>query len=431
MAYDAVDGHPQRRGGIPRSNPADPVLAALVELAAGRPVVVADDPDRENEIDFVAPAAGISTETVALMVRHGTGLICAALPASRARHLRLPPQVAENEDYKSTAYTVLCDARWPADGSIHTGISAADRARTLNVLADPAAGPSDLTRPGHVAPLVARPGGVLERGGHTEAGVDLTRLAGLPPVAAIVEVQHDDGSMVRLHEWPDFRRRHGLPDLAVLTIADLVAHRRQTETLVRHVGVADLPTAHGRFRVHAYQEAVTGAEHLALVMGDPADGVLVRVHSECRTGDALGSLRCDCRAQLEKALTAIAAEGRGVVVYLGGHEGRGIGLTNKIAAYALQDRGTDTYEANRLLGLPADARDYHAAAHILAHLGIASVRLLTNNTAKQQSLADHGVDVLARVPLEVGVTRENRRYLAAKAAAGHALTVVTTAARTA
>src|SRR6266487_2136800 len=265
MAHDAADGHQQRRAGIPRSSPTDPVISALVELAAGRPVIVADDPDRENEIDFVAAADGISAETVALMVRHGTGLICAAIPAERARHLRLPPQVAENEDYKGTAYTVLCDARWPADGSVHTGISAAD----------PAATAADLTRPGHVAPLVARPGGVLERGGHTEAGVDLTRLAGLQPAAAIVELQHDDGTMVRLHEWPAFRLRHRLPDLAVLTISDLIAYRRRTEVLVRHVGVAELPTSQGRFRVHAYREAVTGAEHLALVMGEIGDGALV------------------------------------------------------------------------------------------------------------------------------------------------------------
>src|SRR6266516_1424946 len=385
MAHDAADGHQQRRAGIPRSSPTDPVISALVELAAGRPVIVADDPDRENEIDFVAATDGISAETVALMVRHGTGLICAAIPAERARHLRLPPQVAENEDYKGTAYTVLCDARWPADGSVHTGISAADRARTLNVIADPAATAADLTRPGHVAPLVARPGGVL---------------------------QHDDGTMVRLHEWPAFRLRHRLPDLAVLTISDLIAYRRRTEVLVRHVGVAELPTSQGGFRVHAYREAVTGAEHLALVMGEIGDGALVRVHSECRTGDALGSLRCDCRAQLEMALGEIANEGRGVVVYLGGQEGRGIGLANKIAAYALQDEGTDTYEANRLLGLPEDARDYHAAAHILAHLGMARVRLLTNNVAKQRGLAGYGLEVVARVPLETGVTGENRRYLA-------------------
>jgi len=431
MAHDAADGHQQRRAGIPRSSPTDPVISALVELAAGRPVIVADDPDRENEIDFVAAADGISAETVALMVRHGTGLICAAIPAERARHLRLPPQVAENEDYKGTAYTVLCDARWPADGSVHTGISAADRARTLNVIADPAATAADLTRPGHVAPLVARPGGVLERGGHTEAGVDLTRLAGLQPAAAIVELQHDDGTMVRLHEWPAFRLRHRLPDLAVLTISDLIAYRRRTEVLVRHVGGAELPTSQGRFRVHAYREAVTGAEHLALVMGEIGDGALVRVHSECRTGDALGSLRCDCRAQLEMALSVIAGEGRGVLVYLGGQEGRGIGLANKIAAYALQDEGTDTYEANRLLGLPEDARDYHAAAHILAHLGMARVRLLTNNVAKQRGLAGYGLEVVARVPLETGVTGENRRYLAAKASAGHALSVLTAPARTA
>ena len=431
MAHDAAEGHQHRRGGIPRSSPVDPVVAALVELAAGRPVVVADDPDRENEIDFVAAADGITAETVALMVRHGTGLICAAIPADRARQLRLPPQVAENEDYKGTAYTVLCDARWPADGRVHTGISAVDRARTLNVLADPAATAADLTRPGHVAPLVARPGGVLERGGHTEAGVDLTRLAGLQPVAAIVEIQHDDGTMVRLHEWPAFRLRHGLPDLCVLTISDLVAYRRRTEVLVHQVGVADLPTAHGRFQVHAYREAVTGAEHLALVMGEVGDGALVRVHSECRTGDALGSLRCDCRAQLEMALERIGAEGRGVLVYLGGQEGRGIGLANKIAAYALQDEGTDTYQANVMLGLPADAREYHAAAHILADLGITKVRLLTNNTAKLRGLVDYGLEVTARVPLQAGVTGDNRRYLSAKASAGHTLALVPPPGRTA
>jgi 3,4-dihydroxy 2-butanone 4-phosphate synthase/GTP cyclohydrolase II len=422
-----VGGPADRR----EERPGDAVSGALVRLAAGQPVVVADDPDREDELDFVAAASGITAGTVALMVRHGTGLICAAMPADRARELRLPAQVADNEDVKGTAYTVLCDARWPAGGRLHTGVSAADRARTLNVLADPAAGAGDLTRPGHIVPLVARPGGVLERRGHTEAGVDLTRLAGLRQVAAIVEIQHDDGRMVRLSEWPEFRRRHGLPDLAVLTIADLVAYRRRTELLVEHAGVADLPTEHGRFTVHAYREAATGAEHLALVYGEPGDGALVRVHSECRTGDALGSLRCDCRGQLDLALATIAAEGRGVLVYLGGHEGRGIGLASKIAAYGLQDQGVDTYAANRMLGLPEDAREYHAAAHILAHLGIRAVRLLTNNTAKQRSLAEHGVRVLARVPLEANVTWDNRRYLVAKAAAGHLLTALTPAVRTA
>jgi 3,4-dihydroxy 2-butanone 4-phosphate synthase/GTP cyclohydrolase II len=365
------------------------------------------------------------------MIRHGSGLICAAMPADRARRLRLPPQVADNEDAKDTAYTVLCDARWPSDGTVHTGISAADRAHTLNRLADPHAGPTDLTRPGHVAPLAARPGGVLERGGHTEAGVDLARLAGLPPVAAIVEVTHDNGSMVRLHEWPDFRRRHRLPDLAVLTIADLVAHRRRTEILVHRVGSAILPTAHGRFHIHGYRHLVTRVEHLALVLGDPRDGALVRVHSECRTGDALGSLRCDCRAQLEMALSAIAGKGAGVLVYLGGQEGRGIGLANKIAAYGLQDQGADTYQANQLLGLPTDARDYHAAAHILTDLGISSVRLLTNNTGKQRGLTDCGVTVLARLPLHADVTPDNGPYLAAKAGNGHLLNLDPAAARTA
>jgi 3,4-dihydroxy 2-butanone 4-phosphate synthase/GTP cyclohydrolase II len=440
MSCDA-DGHQHRRSGLPSTvlrpapEPAatagpDPVVSALLERRAGRPVIVADDPDRENEIDFIAAASGITAQTVALMVRHGSGLVCAAMPPDRARHLQLPLQVPVNEDAKGTAFTVLCDARWPS-GSVHTGISAPDRARTFNVLADPGAGPADLTRPGHVAPLIARPGGVLERAGHTEAGVDLVRLAGLPPVAALVEIQHDDGEMVRLHQWPRFRDRHGLPDLAVLTIADLIAHRRRSELLLRHVGVCDLPTAAGRFQAHAYRDEISGVEHLALVLGDIADGALVRVHSECRTGEALGSLRCDCRAQLGLAMTTIAEEGRGVVVYLGGQEGRGIGLANKIAAYGLQDQGVDTYAANRMLGLPEDARDYHAAAQILAHLGLGAVRLLTNNVAKQFSLAGYGVQVLARLPLETKVTWENRRYLVAKAAAGHQLTGLTPAVRTA
>jgi 3,4-dihydroxy 2-butanone 4-phosphate synthase/GTP cyclohydrolase II len=409
----------------------DRISRALLELAAGRPVVVADDPGRENEIDFIAAAGGISAATVALMVRHGSGLVCAAMPAERARWLRLPPQVADNEDAKGTAYTVLCDAVWPADGVGHTGISAADRAYTLRRLADEATGPDGLTRPGHVAPLVARPGGVLERGGHTEAGVDLCRAAGLAPVAAIVEATHDDGQMVRLHEWPAFRIRHRLPDFPVLTIAELVAYRRRTEQLVTHVARAELPTGYGRFTVHAYRHVITGVEHLALVLGEPGDGALVRVHSECRTGDVLGSLRCDCRAQLELALATIAAEGRGILIYLAGHEGRGIGLANKIAAYALQDHGADTYEANRLLGLPADARDYHPAAHILTDLGVTAVRLLTNNTTKRDQLVDHHITVLARVPLETRPTTHNQAYLSAKAHAGHLLTLAPPPARTA
>ncbi|MEN3356102.1 MAG: 3,4-dihydroxy 2-butanone 4-phosphate synthase / cyclohydrolase [Mycobacteriales bacterium] len=425
LANDNDRGHPAtpRRGAG-----ADRITRALIELAAGGLVVVADDPGRENEIDFIAAASGVSAATVALMVRHGSGLICAALPGGWARRLRLPPQVTENEDAKGTAYTVLCDAVWPVDGRTHTGISAADRAHTLRTLADESTPASGLTRPGHIAPLIARPGGVLERGGHTEAGVDLCRLAGLPPVAAIVEITHDDGRMVRLHEWDAFRTRHDLSNYPVLTIAELAAYRRRTERLVVHVAQSELPTAHGRFTVHAYRHAISGVEHLALVLGEPGDGALVRVHSECRTGDALGSLRCDCRAQLELALATIAADGRGVLVYLGGHEGRGIGLANKIAAYGLQDEGADTYEANRLLGLPLDARDYHSAAHILADLGVRRVRLLTNNTAKRDDLADHQITVLARVPLETRPTPQNQAYLTAKAHAGHLLTVAPAAA---
>jgi 3,4-dihydroxy 2-butanone 4-phosphate synthase/GTP cyclohydrolase II len=416
-SQDAVGGIGSSVGAYAGS---EAVVEALMELAVGRPVVVADDPRRENEVDLVAPAAGITAETVALMVRHGSGLVCAAMSAERARRLRLPLQVAENEDGKGTAYTVLCDRRWPADGTVHTGISASDRAATLRVLGDLRSGPDQLTRPGHVAPLVARPSGVLERPGHTEAGVDLTRLAGLPAVAALVELVHDDGRMVRLGEWPEFRQRHRLPGFSVVTIGDLVAHRRRSETQVVHVSSALLPTRHGRFRVYAYREKVSGAEHLALVMGHPDEPPLVRVHSECRTGDALGSLRCDCGSQLEMSLAAIAGEG-GVLVYLGGQEGRGIGLARKVEAYQLQDRGADTYEANQLLGLPADARDYCAAAQILRDLGFEAVRLLTNNTAKVDGLVDNGVAVAARVPVEAAATAHNRRYLTAKASAGHLL----------
>jgi 3,4-dihydroxy 2-butanone 4-phosphate synthase/GTP cyclohydrolase II len=398
----------------------DDVEDALDALRRGLPVIVVDDADRENEGDVVMAAVHATPTWVGWTVRYTSGVLCAPMPAERADALALPPMVDRNEDARGTAYTVSVDAR----EGVTTGISAADRSRTLAVLADPAATAADLIRPGHVFPLRARPGGVLERPGHTEAAVDLCRLAGLPPVALIAEVVEDAGETMRL---PALRELADSRQLPLISIADLQVYRRRREagaevTLlapaapdrVERVADTRLPTRHGTFRAVGYRDLQSGAEHLALVAGDPpASGALVRVHSECLTGDALGSARCDCGPQLEAALAAVAAEG-GVVVYLRGHEGRGIGLLAKLAAYELQDAGLDTVAANTAQGLPADAREYGAAAAILADLGLDQVRLLTNNPAKLTGLAAHGVDTDQRVPLQVGATPQNVRYLAAK-----------------
>lgn len=402
---------------------------ALAELRLGRPVLVADSPDRENEADVVLAAQSATPEWVAWTIRHSSGYLCAPMPAARADALELPLMVPQSQDPRRTAYTVTVDA---ADG-VTTGISAHDRAHTLRVLSDPAAGPHSVIRPGHVLPLRAVPGGVLHRAGHTEAAVDLCRLAGLEPVAGIAELVRDDGSMMRLDDAAVLARTHGL---VLLTIQDLVAWRRAHDDVaqdapqppgarVHATGVARLPTRHGVFRVHGYRDQRTGAGHVALVPEEverPAAVPVVRVHSECLTGDAFGSLRCDCGPQLEASLERAAAEG-GAVVYLRGHEGRGIGLLAKIEAYALQDEGRDTVEANLELGLPADRREYGAAAAILADLGLDRVRLLTNNPAKVTGLAAYGVAVEEVVPLEVGRTVENAAYLRTKAVAmGHLLT---------
>lgn len=416
------------------------VPEALQELAAGRPVLVADDAGREDEVDVIFAASAATPEWVAWTVRHTSGYLCAPLPAARADALGLPLMVARSEDPRGTAYTVSVDA---AVG-VTTGISASDRARTLRVLADPASGPTDLIRPGHVLPLRAVPGGVLERPGHTEAAVDLVRLAGLGEVAAIAELVHDDGEMVRLPAARALAAREGL---VVLTVAELVAWRREHDgepvlesvgddagpvTRVRRVAEAALPTAYGDFRAIAYRDLRTGAEHLALVPQERAAGpasdpwtdrtsTMVRVHSECLTGDALGSLRCDCGPQLQASLAAVAQDG-GVVVYLRGHEGRGIGLAAKVAAYSLQDAGLDTVAANVELGLPVDAREYGAAAAILADLGIDRVTLLTNNPAKVSGLREAGTDVVGAVPLQVGHGVHNHRYLETKRTVlGHSL----------
>jgi 3,4-dihydroxy 2-butanone 4-phosphate synthase/GTP cyclohydrolase II len=409
------------------------VEQALAELRAGRPVLVADSPDRENEADVILAAEHASAEWVAWTIRHSSGYLCAPMTGARADALDLPLMVPSSQDPRRTAYTVTVDA---ATG-VTTGISAADRTRTLRVLADPASGVEDLIRPGHVLPLRAVPGGVLHRAGHTEAAVDLCRLAGLAPVAAIAELVHDDGTMMRLDDTAALAREHGL---VVLTIADLIAWRTEhgdlptepatgpdvaataPERRVHRAHSAVLPTRHGEFRVHAYRDLRTGSDHLALVAARGlADQPVVRVHSECLTGDAFGSARCDCGAQLDAALELASAEG-GAVVYLRGHEGRGIGLLAKIGAYALQDQGRDTVEANIDLGWPADRREYGAAAAILEDLGARRITLLTNNPAKVAGLTAHGIEVIAVRGLEVGRTPHNEAYLRTKARAmGHLL----------
>lgn len=387
----------------------DRVGAALDRLAAGQPVVVVDDPDRENECDVVFAASLATPELVAFTVRYSSGIVCAPMRGPDADRLALPPMTAVSEDPKGTAFTVSVDAR---DG-VTTGISAADRARTFRVLADEDATASSLTRPGHVFPLRARPGGVLARRGHTEAGVDLLRLAGLPQVAGIAELVAADGSMLRAGALPGFLRAH---DLVALTVQELADHVRRQEQQVRRVAVTSLPTAHGSFTAYAYVDEPTGTECVLLVRGDLGDGedVLVRMHSECLTGDALGSARCDCGAQLDAALARVAAEGRGVIAYVRGHEGRGIGLLNKLRAYELQDTGADTVEANLRLGLPADSRDYAPAAQALSDVGVRSVRLITNNPAKEDALRRYGVAVRARVPSHTAPTTDNLRYLRVK-----------------
>ena len=390
---------------------------ALESLRAGRPVLVADDENRENEGDVILSAQLATPEWLAWTIRYSSGYLCAPMPVEWAERLDLPPMVAQNEDSRGTAYTVSVDA---AD-RISTGISAADRAHTLNVLANPDSTPSSVIRPGHVLPLRAVDGGVRERSGHTEAAVDLMKLAGLAPVGAIGEVVADDGSMMRLPGLIEMGEREGVP---VITIEQLIAyleeHDPRTEPVThrRRVSLraeANVPTSHGGFRFLAYKDRTTGTDHLAVISGDLStlEAPLVRVHSECLTGEAFGSLKCECGPQLQAALDAIDVEG-GVVIYMRGHEGRGIGLINKLRAYSLQEGGLDTVDANLALGLPADARDYAAAAGILADLGVQKVRLLTNNTDKVEQLRALGLDIVEQVPLLVGVGPNNHQYLQTK-----------------
>ncbi len=389
----------------------DTVEDAVADIAAGKAVIVVDDADRENEGDLVFAAEKATPELVSFMIRYTSGYICVPMTAGDLDRLELPLMVANNTERMRTAYTVTVDAR----EGVTTGISAADRALTMRVLADPATAPHDLTRPGHVNPLRALEGGVLRRAGHTEAAVDLARLAGLRPAGVICEIvsQKDDHEMARLDELRGFADEHGL---RLISIADLIAYRRRTERQVEAVARAAIPTAYGEFTAVGYRSLLDGREHVALVRGEIGDGeeLLVRVHSECLTGDVFGSRRCDCGPQLDAALGAVAAEGRGVVLYVRGHEGRGIGLLHKLQAYQLQDLGADTVDANTELGLPADARDYGTGAQILVDLGVRTMRLLSNNPAKRAGLEGYGLEVVGRVPLPVHPTPENLRYLTTK-----------------
>ena len=396
------------------------IPTALEALRAGRPIIVADDEGRENEGDIVIAAESAAQEWVAWMVRNSSGFICAPMTNQIADRLELPPMVERNEDPRGTAYTVSVDA----SDRYSTGISASDRAHTLRVLADPASTPANLFRPGHILPLRAVDGGVRDRDGHTEAAVDLLKLAGLTPVAAIAEIVDDTGEMMRLPGLLALGEREGVP---VITIEELIRFMEEQRCENDPQAVVEIPewqrvsfevettipTDHGDFAVRAYRDRSTGADHVALVNGPLVDGALVRVHSECLTGEAFGSLKCECGPQLDAALDRVQDEG-GVVVYLRGHEGRGIGLINKLRAYRLQEQGLDTLDANLALGLPADARDYGAAVAILRDLGLSKVRLLSNNPEKRRQLEERGLEVIEQVPLLVGLGEDNEEYLNTK-----------------
>lgn len=387
---------------------------ALEQLKNGRMIILVDDEDRENEGDLVLAAEFATPESINFIAKHGRGLICLALEASRVDELRLPMMSAVNRSPRQTAFTISIEAR----EGISTGISAADRAHTVRVASDPMKGANDIVSPGHIFPLRAMDGGVLVRAGHTEGSVDLCRLAGLRSAAVICEIMNEDGTMARMGDLERFAAQHDLP---ILTIKELIEHRMARETLIEEVAVSRLPSQYagveGEFTLHAFQSKIDGTEHLALVSakgGKLANPALVRVHSECLTGDALGSLRCDCGPQLQAALRQIAESGNGVLVYMRRHEGRGIGLANKIKAYALQDQGLDTVEANRHLGFQADLRQYGMGAQILRHLGVTRMKLLTNNPRKVVSLEGFGLEIEEKVPIEITPNSQNLAYLTSK-----------------
>ena len=398
----------------------DTIPTILAELRAGRPVVIVDDENRENEGDIIYAAESVTADAINFMATEARGLICLAMTGDRLDALELPLMVTNNTDSNQTAFTVSIDAS-PALG-VSTGISADDRAKTIQAAIDPQTRPEDLRRPGHIFPLRSREGGVLKRAGHTEAAVDLARLAGMYPAGVICEIQNPDGSMARLPQLVDYAKHY---DLKIATIADLISYRLEHERFVTRETVTKLPTEFGQFEIYGYRNGLDGSEHVAIVKGDPSTfrdrPVLVRVHSECLTGDALGSLRCDCRSQLLAALKTIEQAGEGVVVYLR-QEGRGIGLINKLKAYSLQDLGFDTVEANEKLGFPADLRDYGVGAQMLNDLGVNQVRLITNNPRKIAGIRGYGLEVVDRVPLLIEANAFNTRYLTTKAAKlGHLL----------
>lgn len=381
----------------------------IVEIAAGRMLVVVDDEDRENEGDLIMAAEKATPEAINFMITNGRGLVCLPMTAERLDALGIPPMTDVNTSEQGTAFHVSIGAK----GKITTGISPADRCATVHAAIDPDTRPEDISMPGHVFPLKARRGGVLERAGHTEAAVDLARLAGLAPAGVICEIISPNGEMARRPELERFAAEH---ELKMITVADLIRYRRRTERLVERSSSVLLPTVHGEFRAYGYESTVDGRTHMALVVGDVAgkEDVLVRVHSECLTGDVFHSLRCDCGAQLEEAMRRVQEEGEGVVLYIVGHEGRGIGLANKLKAYELQEQGADTVEANEALGFPADLRDYGIGAQILVDLGLHKIRLLTNNPRKIVGLEGYGLKVSEQVPLEVPSCPANYRYLRTK-----------------
>jgi 3,4-dihydroxy 2-butanone 4-phosphate synthase/GTP cyclohydrolase II len=396
------------------------VETALDAVRAGKMIIIVDDEDRENEGDLMVAAEKVKPEIINFMARHGRGLICLPLTHERLEALQLPLMVSENTARFQTAFTVSIDAK----AGVTTGISAHDRARTVLAAVDPATKPDDLARPGHIFPLQAQEGGVLSRAGQTEAAVDLARLAGLRPAGVICEVMNEDGSMARMPQLEDVSRRHGIP---ILTIAELIRYRMKHETLVRNLNETDLPTKYGHFRLHVYEDMIHGDHHVALVKGEVGgdEPTLVRAHSQCLTGDTFGSARCDCGDQLHKSMEMIEKEGRGVVLYILNHEGRGIGLANKIKAYAMQDEGADTVEANRRLGFKPDQRDYGIGAQILVALGVHRLRLITNNPRKFVGLAGYGLEIVDRVPLEIEPNASNLRYLKTKKEKmGHILDLV-------
>ena len=385
----------------------DEIISAV---GRGEMVIMVDDEDRENEGDLIVAADAATAEQVGFMLRHTSGIICLSVLGQRLDELDLPMMVARNTDVRRTAFTVSIDAK---EGTT-TGISASDRWKTIQAVLDPDTKPHDLARPGHLYPLRYEPGGVLKRAGHTEAAVDLPQLAGHYPAGVLAEIMNDDGSVAKLTDLERFANEHGL---LIGTIADLISYRRHQEKLVERVVEARIPTDHGTFTAVGFRSLVDDRQHIALVMGEIGSGesVLTRVHSECLTGDVFGSLRCDCGDQLDQALARVAAEGRGVVLYIRGHEGRGIGLLHKLAAYKLQDEGFDTVDANVNLGLPVDARDYGVGAQILYDLGVRSMRLMTNNPTKRAGIEGYGLSILEQVPLSVDANDENREYLRVKA----------------